>query len=96
MARLVVTPAALDDLDLLIRTHSLPADTRDRLKRSLRPLAPVPRLGPELGGHFAGFRFVLGPWRWMLVIYVLDEDANDVAIVTIHDGGSSRAVTSPR
>ena len=47
----------------------------------------------ELGGRFEGFRFVLGPWRWMLVVYVLDEAENEVAIVTIQDGLSARAVT---
>lgn len=96
MARVVVTPAALEDLDLLIRTHSLPPDARERLKRSLRPLTRFPRLGAELGGRFEGFRFVLGPWRWMLVVYVLAEAENEVAIVTIQDGRSARAVTSAR
>ena len=81
MARVVVTPAALEDLDLLIRTHSLPPDARERLKRSLRPLTRFPRLSAELGGRFEGFRFVLGPWRWMLVVYV----PHTTAAVTINE-----------
>ena len=96
MARVVVTPAALEDLERLIRTHSLPADTRDRVKRSLRPLGRFPRLGPELGGRWTGFRFVLGPWRWMIVVYVVDADANEVAIVTVQDARSSSAATWDR
>ena len=96
MATVVVTPAALEDLERLIRTHSLPADTRDRVRRSLRPLARFPRLGAELGGRWQGFRFVLGPWRWMIVVHVVDEAADLVAVVTIQDGRTSSAATSGR
>ena len=94
MARVVVTPAAREDLERLIRTHSLPADARDRVLRSLRPLARFPRLGAELGGRWERFRFVLGPWRWMIVVYVVDEAADLVAVVTIQDGRTSSAATS--
>lgn len=61
MTRVVVTPAALEDLERLIRTHSLPADTRERVRHSLRPLERFPLLGAELEGRWAGFRFLLGP-----------------------------------
>ena len=96
MARVVVTPAALEDLERLVRTHSLPSDTRDRVKRILLPLARFPRLGAELGGRWEGFRFVLGPWRWMIVVYVVDEVADEVAVVTIPDGRASGAATTSR
>lgn len=93
MARVVVTPTAVGDLDSLIRTHSLPADTRARVRRSLEPLARFPRLGAPLEGRWEGFRFLLGPWRWMIVVYVYDETEDRVAVVTIQDG---RAARSPR
>ncbi len=35
------------------------------------------------------YRFVLGPWRWMLVVYVRDEDLDRVAIVSIQDARRS-------
>ena len=60
----------------------------------MRPLGRFPRLGPELRGRWSGFRFVLGPWRWMLVIYVFLETENRVVVVTIQDARSSRAVRS--
>ena len=60
----------------------------------MRPLGRFPRLGPELGGRWSGFRFVLGPWRWMLVIYVFLESANRVVEVTIQDARASRAARS--
>ena len=94
MATVVVTPTAVADLDRLIRKHSLPSNTRERVASSLRPLARFPLLGAPLAGRWAGFRFVLGPWRWMLVVYVYDEETDRVAIVTIQDARSARAATS--
>jgi hypothetical protein len=91
MARVVVASAAAEDLARLIVTHSLPADTRERVKRSLQPLASFPLLGAPLGGRWDGFRFLLGPWRWMLLVYAFDEQADGVFVVTIQDGRSSRA-----
>jgi hypothetical protein len=34
--------------------------------------------------------FVLGPWRWMIVVYVYFEADQRVVVVTIQDGRSSR------
>jgi hypothetical protein len=86
-----VTPAAAEDLDRLIFTHSLPANTKERVKRSLRPLADFPLLGQMLSGRWEPFRFILGPWRWMLIVYVFDPDSDQVSVVTIQDGRSARA-----
>lgn len=94
MARVVVTPAALEDLERLIRTHSLPVDTRERARRSLEPLERFPLLGAELEGCWRGFRFLLGPWRWMIVVYVYDAAEDRVAIVTIQDGRAARSPTA--
>lgn len=93
MARVELSDAAVEDLDRLILTHSLPPDTKERVKRSLRPLARFPRIGAELVGRWAGLRFLLGPWRWMILVYVLLEEDDRVVIVTIQDGRSSH---SPR
>ena len=82
-------PTAAEDLDRLIRTHSLPGDTKERVRRSLRPLGRFPLLGAELEGRWAGFRFVLGPWRWMVIVYSFDEESDRVAVVTIQDGRSA-------
>lgn len=91
MPRVEISRSAAADLERLIRTHSLPEDTKQRFKRAVRSLARFPRLGPALDGRWAGFRFVLGPWRWMLVVYVHLEEADRVVIVTIQDARSSRA-----
>jgi len=92
----VVTPTALDDLDRLILTLNLPSNTRQRVGSSLGPLAHFPLLGAPLQGRWASFRFILGPWRWCLLVYVYDEETNRVAVVTIQDARSTRAAPSAR
>lgn len=96
MATVVVTPTALDDLERLIQTHSLPPDTRSRVKSSLRALSRFPLLGAPLPGAWAPFRFVLGPWRWMLIVYWFDEPTDRAFVVTIQDTRSSAAATTGR
>lgn len=94
MARVELAAAAAEDLDRLIVTHSLPANTKARVQRTLRPLERFPLLGAELGGRWENFRFVLGPWRWMVVVYAYLEDEDRVVVVTIQDGRSSTAPTA--
>lgn len=96
MARVELSVAAVDDLDRLIAALSLPADTRTRLANSLRALEELPRLGVELGGRWQGMRFVLGPWRWMLVVYEFSEVDDRVVVLTIQDARSSAAATVHR
>lgn len=93
MAQVELARAAVADLDRVVRTHSLPDDTRERLRSALEPLRDFPRLGPELTGRWEGFRFILGPWRWMLLVYVFDETRERVVIVTIQDARTSSAAT---
>ncbi|MCA1689505.1 MAG: hypothetical protein LC720_03400 [Actinobacteria bacterium] len=88
--------AAVEDLDALILTHSLPADTRARVGRSLRPLERFPLMGPALSGRWEELRFLLGPWRWLLLVYVLIEPEDRVVVVTIQDARSSSAPTTSR
>lgn len=86
MARVEVSAAARADLEDLISSHSLPADTRERVKRSLRHLERFPLLGPPISGRWEGFRFLLGPWRWMILVYVFLAEDDRVVVVTIQDG----------
>jgi plasmid stabilization system protein ParE len=96
VARVELTASAVEDLDLLIRTHSLPADTKVRVRRALRPLRDFPRLGPELPGRWQGYRFLLGPWRWLIIVYALLEDEDVVVVVTIQDARSGKPATRGR
>jgi hypothetical protein len=94
--RVELAAAAVDDLDALIRTHSLLADTRTRVARSLRALERFPLLGPALEGHWDGFRFLLGPWRWLVIVYAYLESEDRVVVVTIQDARSSTGATGYR
>jgi plasmid stabilization system protein ParE len=94
LARVVITPRAADNLDRLIRTLSLPHDTRDRVRASLGLLADFPEMGAPLHSGWQGFRFLLGPWRWMIVVYVYDETADTVFVVTIRDSRSAESPTA--
>ena len=94
MATVVVTPTAVEDLQRLIRTLSLPADTTERVRATLEALSTFPQLGSPLAGRWEDFRFVLGPWRWMLLVYVYDEATDRVAIVTVQDARSAESATS--
>lgn len=97
MTRIVVSPAAADSLARLIASHSLPTDTNERVRRSIRPLAEFPLLGRALeGAGYEGLRFVLGPWRWLVVVYEHDAAADVVSILALEDARSSTAATGRR
>ncbi|HEX7300949.1 MAG TPA: type II toxin-antitoxin system RelE/ParE family toxin [Solirubrobacteraceae bacterium] len=93
MPSVELAAAAIEDLDELIRTHTLPANSRARVARSLRGLQRFPLMGPALGGRWEGLRFVLGPWRWLLLVYVFLESEDRVVVVTIQD---ARSASAPR
>jgi hypothetical protein len=94
VAHVELAEAAVEDLERLIRTHSLPSDTKERVKRSLRSLETFPLIGAALAGKWEGFRFVLGPWRWMVVVYDYFEHEERVVVATIQDGRASRSPTN--
>ena len=94
MARVELSASAIEDLEALILTHSLPADTRARVRRSLRYLEQFPQMGHELSGRWAGMRFLLGPWRWLLLVYVFIEAEDRVVVVTIQDARSESSATA--
>ena len=93
MARVELSSIAVEDLERLIITHSLPSNTKARVKHSLRVLERFPRIGRELDGRWSTYRFILGPWRWLLILYVYDQPRDLVSVVSIHDARSSMAAT---
>ena len=93
MARVVVAPTALEDLRRLMEALHLPSSARSRVRGRLHQLGRFPESGQALTGRWDGFRFVLGPWRWMLIVYVYDEATDQVSVVTIQDSRSAGAAT---
>ena len=96
MASVELSAAAVEDLEALIQTLSLPPDTRARVASSLRSLKDFPLIGPALEGRWQGFRFLLGPWRWMLLVYLFMEEEDRVVVVTVQDARSAAAATGAR
>ena len=96
MPQVELARRAVHNLDRLIATHSLPPDTRARVRTVLTPLVTFPELGRELEGRWAEHRVLLGPWRWMLLVYRHDSHHDRVVIVTIQDARSSTAATATR
>lgn len=88
MARIEWTESAVVALDQLVLSHSLPTDTRQRVKLSLRPLERFPRFGPELAVFDDGseLRFLIGPWPWLVLVYLYDESTQRVVVVAPEDG----------
>jgi plasmid stabilization system protein ParE len=94
VTRVALSFAAIEDLDRMIVTHSLPASTRARVQRSLRILERFPLVGRQLEGRWKPIRFILGPWRWLLLVYVHDDQQDLVVVLTIQDARSSTSVTN--
>jgi plasmid stabilization system protein ParE len=94
LAEVRLSVVAVEDLDRMIITHSLLSDTKDRIKSSLRVLEQFANIGRQLDGRWHPMRFILGPWRWMLIVYSFDESSNSVLVLTIQDARSSTAATA--
>jgi hypothetical protein len=95
MAKVVVAPTAAEDVKRLIDKLHLPRDTRSRVRDRLSQLARFPESGEELTGRWRGFRYILGPWRWMLIVFAYDPGADQIYVVTIQDSRTAESVKSP-
>ncbi len=93
MARVSVTPRAVEDLRELIDVLGLPASTLPRVQRSLRILERFPLAGRALAGRWEGVRFLIGPWPWLILLYVHAVEDDAVYVVAAHDGRSSTSAT---
>lgn len=94
MPTVVLARRAVQDLDSIISSHSLPADAKVRVRSILEALADFPRLGQELRGRWQEHRVLPGPWRWMLLVYRIDAPNDRVVVVTIQDARTSSAPTN--
>lgn len=89
-----VSAAAVAQLDDLIESRSLPANSKDRIGRLIEPLGRFPLSGSALQGRWTGYRYVLGPWNWLIIVYFYEPDENRVIVVSFHDSRSSAAATN--
>ncbi len=91
MTTVVVADSANRTLSELIVSHSLPSDTRDRVADCFELLAEFPEYGRALKGKWKGYRAILGPWRWFIIIYSFYDEADTVVISGFYDGRAFRA-----
>ncbi len=89
MAAIEVTRLARDELRELIATRQLPTDTRARVSRSLLTLEEFPRAGKQLSGVWRDCRALIGPWGWLIVVYMYIEAEERVVIIAFHDARTS-------
>lgn len=94
MPAIEVTRQARDELQELIKTRQLPADTRERVSRSLLMLEDFPRAGKQLSGVWRDCRALIGPWGWMIVVYMYIEAEDRVVVLAFHDARTSEAATA--
>lgn len=91
MPAIEVTRQARDELWGLIESRQLPADTRDRVARSLLTLEEFPRAGKQLSGVWRDCRALVGPWGWLIVVYIYIESEGRVVVIAFHDARTSDA-----
>jgi len=94
MATVEIARVAELDLEELISSHSLPADTRERVGRSLLTLERFPRGGRSLSGRWRGLRALTGPWGWLIAIYAHEEARDRVTVVAFQDARSAGAASA--
>jgi plasmid stabilization system protein ParE len=86
-----VTRQARDELRALIESRQLPADTRQRVARSLLTLGEFPRAGKQLSGVWRDCRAFIGPWGWLIIVYMFIEGEDRVVVISLHDARTSDA-----
>lgn len=91
MSTIEVTRQARDEPRELIEARQLPADTRERVSRTLFTLEDLPRVGKQLSGAWRDCRALIGPWGWLIVVYMYIEAEDRVVVIAFHDARTSDA-----
>ncbi|HEY8083005.1 MAG TPA: hypothetical protein VIE64_05550 [Solirubrobacterales bacterium] len=94
MPTIEVTRQERDELRELIETRRLPINTRKRVSRSLLTLEEFPRAGKQLSGVWRDCRALIGPWSWLIVVYMYIEAEDRVVVIAFHDARTSEAATA--
>ena len=94
MPTVEVTRQARDEFRKLVETRDLPTDTTERVSRSLRTLEEFPRAGRKLSGVWRDCRALIGPWGWLIIVYVYFEAEDRAVVIAFHDARTSEAATA--
>lgn len=79
MTTIEVTRLARDELGELVET------------RQLLLLEEFPRAGKQLSGVWRDCRALIGPWGWLIVVYMYIEADDRVVVIAFHDARTSDA-----
>ena len=63
------------------------------MRQRLEVLEAFPRVGRRLEGRWHSYRVLIGPWRWMLFVYLVLDEEDRVLIVTVQDARAADAAT---
>lgn len=64
----------------------------DGARRSLKSLRDqFPRAGKQLSGAWRDCRALIGPWGWLIVVYMYIEAEDRVVVIAFHDARTSDA-----
>jgi hypothetical protein len=91
MPTIEVTRQARDELRELMESRRLPTDTRKRVSRSLLTLEEFPRAGKQLSGVWRDCRALVGPWGWLIVVYMYLESEDRIVVIAFPDARTSEA-----
>lgn len=59
--------------------------------RTLLMLEELPRAGKQLSGVWRDCRALIGPWGWLIVVYMYIEVEDRVVVIAFHDARTSEA-----
>jgi hypothetical protein len=63
----------------------LPDYTRERVKNLIAGLEDFPSMGSPLTGEWFGYRYLVGPWDWFLILYTYDPSSDVVVVMNFID-----------
>jgi len=96
VTEIIITPRARGDIEEAIAQLELPSDTWARVRHSLRVIETFPLAGKQLSGVWRDCRALIGPWGWLIVVYMYIESEDEVRVITVQDGRSAGAAPAKR
>jgi len=66
------------------------------VSRSLLALHEFPRAGKQLSGVWRECRAIIGPWGWLVIVYMYVEADARVVVIAFQDARTSGAATATR
>jgi len=59
-------------------------------------LHEFPRAGKQLSGVWRECRAIIGPWGWLVIVYMYIESDDRVVVIAFQDARTSGAATATR